>query len=141
MEIRIGNRLVGDGHPAFVIAEAGINHNGSVETARKLIDVAADAGADAVKFQMRNADELFRAGVVEDMSAEDIGFQYIMHLLKQCELTRDQYAELAGYTAAKGLMFLCTPWDKRSVDVLCELGVPAFKIASADLTNLDLLEY
>ena len=141
MEIRIGTRIVGDGHAAFVIAEAGINHNGSVDTARRLIDIAADAGADAVKFQMRNAEELFRPGVVDDMSAEDIGFQYIMHLLKQCELTRDQYAELAEHAAGRGLMFLCTPWDKRSVDVLTELGVPAFKIASADLTNLDLLEY
>jgi N-acetylneuraminate synthase len=141
MEIRIGNRIVGDGHPAFIIAEAGINHNGSIDTARRLIDIAADAGADAVKFQMRNAEELFRAGVVEDMSAEDIGFQYVMHLLKQCELTRDQYADLAHYTASRGLMFLCTPWDKRSVDVLTDLGVPAFKIASADLTNLDLLEH
>jgi sialic acid synthase SpsE/sugar phosphate isomerase/epimerase len=141
MEIRIGQRLVGDGHPAFIIAEAGINHNGSVETARRLIDVAAEAGADAVKFQMRDAEELFRAGVVEDMSAEDIGFQYIMQLIKHCELTRDQYADLAQYTASKGLMFLCTPWDKRSVEVLEELGVPAYKIASADLTNLDLIEH
>lgn len=141
MEIRIGSRLVGDGHPAFVIAEAGINHNGSLDLAKKLVDVAADAGADAVKFQMRDAEELFRAGVVDDMSAEDIGFQYIMHLIKHCELSRPQYEDLAQYTASKGLLFLCTPWDRRSVDVLESLKVPAYKIASADLTNLELLEY
>jgi sialic acid synthase SpsE len=141
MEIRIGDRPVGDGHGAFIIAEAGINHNGSMETARKLIDVAADAGADAVKFQMRNYGELFRAGVVEDMSQEDIGFQYIMHLIKDYEFAAEQYEELARYTASRGLLFLCTPWDKRSVDTLEDIGVPAYKIASADLPNLDLLEY
>ena len=139
MEIRIGNRLVGDGQPAFVIAEAGINHNGSMETARALIDVAADAGASAVKFQMRTYAELFREGVVQDMSEEDIGFQYVMHLIRDYELTVDQYAELARYTAERGLVFLCTPWDKLSVDALEDIGVPAYKIASADLPNLDLL--
>jgi sialic acid synthase SpsE/sugar phosphate isomerase/epimerase len=139
MEIRIAERVVGDGQPAFVIAEAGINHNGSMEIARKLIDIAADAGADAVKFQMRTYAELFRDGAVEDMSQEDIGFQYIMHLIRDFELTPDQYAELAQYTATRGLLFLCTPWDKRSVDSLETIGVPAYKIASADLTNLDLL--
>ena len=141
MEIRIGNRLVGDGHPAFIIAEAGINHNGSFEQAKALVDVAVDAGVDAIKFQMRDAEELFRAGVVDDMSAEDIGFQYIMHLIKNCELSREQYQDLAAYAAARGLLFLCTPWDKRSVDALEELGVPVYKIASADMTNLGLLEY
>jgi N-acetylneuraminate synthase len=141
MEIRIGNRLVGDGHPAFIIAEAGINHNGSFEQAKALVDVAVDAGVDAVKFQMRDAEELFRAGVVDDMSAEDIGFQYIMHLIKNCELSREQYQDLAAYAASRGLLFLCTPWDKRSVDALEELGVPVYKIASADMTNLGLLEY
>ncbi|MBI4635723.1 MAG: N-acetylneuraminate synthase family protein [Candidatus Rokubacteria bacterium] len=140
MEIRIGDRLVGDGHPAFIIAEAGINHNGRMEIARKLIDLAVEAGADAVKFQMRDYVELFRPGVVEDMSEEDIGFQYVMHLIKDFELTPEQYHELARYTASRGLLFLCTPWDKRSVDILEEIGVPAYKIASADLPNLDLLE-
>jgi N-acetylneuraminate synthase len=139
MEIRIGERVVGDGHPAFVIAEAGINHNGSMDTARRLIDVAAEAGADAVKFQMRTYEELFRDGAVHDMSREDIGFQYIMHLIRDFELSAEQYGELARYTAARGLLFLCTPWDKRSVDTLEEIGVPAYKIASADLPNLDLL--
>lgn len=139
MEIRIGERLVGDRHPAFVIAEAGINHNGSMDTARQLIDIAADAGADAVKFQMRTYAELFRDGAMQDMSQEDIGFQYVMHLIRDFELTPEQYAELARYTAARGLLFLCTPWDKRSVDTLEEIGLPAYKIASADLPNLDLL--
>jgi len=140
LELRIGQRMVGDGHPTFVIAEAGVNHNGSIELARQLIDIAAEAGADAVKFQMRDAAELYREGVVDDMSGEDIGFQYIMHLIKSCELTPTQYGDLAAYAASKRLMFLCTPWDRRSVDVLDEIGVPAFKTASADLTNLQLLE-
>ena len=140
MEIRIGSRLVGDGHRAYLIAEAGVNHNGSVDMERQLIDVSADAGVDCVKFQMRDAEELFRAGVVDDMSAEDIGFQYIMHLIKNCELSREQYEELAQYSAAKGLQFLCTPWDRKSVDTLDQIGVPAFKIASADLPNLELLQ-
>jgi len=139
MEIRIAERVVGDGQPTFIIAEAGINHNGSMDIAHRLIDIAADAGADAVKFQMRTYAELFRDGAVEDMSQEDIGFQYIMHLIRDFELTPEQYAELAQYTAQRGLLFLCTPWDKRSVDSLEDIGVPAYKIASADLTNLDLL--
>lgn len=140
IELKIGERTVGPGHPTFIIAEAGVNHNGSIELARNLIDIAAEAGADAVKFQMRDAAELYREGVVDDMSAEDIGFQYIMHLIKSCELTPEQYADLAAYARSKGLMFLCTPWDRRSLDILDEIGVPAFKLASADLPNLQLIE-
>lgn len=139
--IKIGNRLIGEGQPCFIIAEIGINHNGSMKIAKKLIDMAVEAGADCVKFQMRNLDALYKKDAIENTINEDLSVQYTISLLKKFQLSTEQMKELAEYSAQRGIMFMCTPWDKPSVDELERIGVPAYKLASADMTNMDLLGY
>ncbi|TDX58906.1 N-acetylneuraminate synthase family protein [Orenia marismortui] len=139
--IKIGDRVIGEDNPAFIIAEIGINHNGSIYRAKKMIDICKEADVDVVKFQMRDLDELYRKGVFENTFAEDLSLQYTLSLLKKFQLSTEDFEELAEYAREKGLIFMCTPWDKESVDNLEGIGVPAYKIASADMTNLDLLDY
>jgi len=140
-EIRIGEALVGDGHPVYVIAEAGINHNGSLEIAKMLVDVAADAGADCVKFQKRHLPSIYSQRLLADPNREGQQFQFLIPLLREVELSEADYVEVVEHCRRRGITFLCTPWDVRSADFLASLGVPAFKIASADMTNLELLEH
>jgi N-acetylneuraminate synthase len=139
--IHIGKRPVGDGHPAFIIAEAGINHNGKIDLAKKLIDIAVEAKADAVKFQMRDFKTLYTDTAFNNTKNEDIASQYLLSLIRESTLSEKNFTELAKYAEKKGIMFLCTPWDKTSVDALEKLNVPAYKLASADLVNLELIEY
>jgi sialic acid synthase SpsE/sugar phosphate isomerase/epimerase len=124
----------------FIIAEIGMNHNGVYENAIKMIDQAQEIGVDCVKFQMRNLKELYSEDAL-DMTSSDLSTQYTMGLLEKFELTYDEYKSLADYAKSKNLIFMCTPWDKSSADVIETIGVPAFKTASADMTNFDLLEY
>jgi N-acetylneuraminate synthase/N,N'-diacetyllegionaminate synthase len=133
-KIRIGNRNIGNNQLIFIIAEAGVNHNGSVELAKELINCALDAGADAVKFQTYNVDKLVVKGISDNAES-----QYDM--LKRLELKKDDFRVLSKYSNEKGIIFLSTPFDEESVDFLAELGVPAYKIGSGDITNLQLLEY
>lgn len=140
--IKIGNRIIGEGIPCFIIAEAGVNHNGNVGLAKKLIDVAKNANADAVKFQTFKAEEIMikgtpKAGYQKETTGE--GTQYEM--IKKLELTEKDFKELAEYAKQKGIVFLLTPFDEKSTDLLEELNVPAFKIGSGDLTNLPLIEH
>lgn len=139
--IKIGNRIVGDGYPTLIIVEAGINHNGSLSMAKKMIDVAATCGADVIKFQKRDLNTLYRKDVLDDPNKEGQSFQYLLPLLKELELSEADYHELFDHCKKKGIMFLCTPWDKKSADFLESLGVEAYKIGSPDMTNLELLEY
>jgi len=139
--IQIGDRVIGDDQPTYIIAEIGINHNGDPGLARALIDVAAEANVDAVKFQMRHLASLYREDVLTDTLKYEQNFQYMIPILKEVELSEQDFIYLKDYAIQKGLEFLCTPFDLPSVDVLTGLGVKAFKIASADLTNLELLEY
>ncbi|MDO8771205.1 MAG: N-acetylneuraminate synthase family protein, partial [Burkholderiaceae bacterium] len=138
MSIKIGQYEIGASR-VFVIAEIGNNHNGSYERALQMVDLAVEMGADCAKFQMRNLDEVYRQRTLRK-DGEDLGTEYVLDLLRRFELSIDQHRELAAYCAAKGILYLCTPWDRKSVDVLEGLGVPAYKVASADLTNLPLLE-
>jgi N-acetylneuraminate synthase len=138
MSIKIGSFELGQNR-AFVIAEIGNNHNGNFEQAIRMIDLAEEMGADCAKFQMRQLDEVYRKRTL-CKDGEDLGTEYVLDLLRRFELSIDQHRQLAGYCANKGILYLCTPWDMRSVDVLESLGVPAFKVASADLTNLPLLD-
>ena len=126
--IKIGNKIVGENDPCYIIAEAGSNHNGSLEQAKKLIDVAAKAKADAVKFQ------IFKA---ERLSAD----KKIYELLKKFEFGREWVEELNEYAKKRDIMFIATPFDAEAVDLLDKINIPAFKIASGDLTNLPLIEY
>ena len=138
MNFTIGNHEIGSGR-TYVIAEIGNNHNGNFERAIQLIDLAADMGADCAKFQMRHLDEVYRRRTLRK-SGEDLGTEYVLDLLRRFELPVEDHRRLADYCAQKGILYLCTPWDARSVDVLEGLGVPAYKVASADLTNLPLLD-
>lgn len=142
MKIRIEDKLIGEEEPCFIIAEAGVNHNGSVELAKKLIDAAKDAGADAVKFQTFKTENV----VVKDAQKAEYqkettgeGSQYEM--IKKLELTEEGFRELADYAEKKDIMFLSSPFDKESVDLLYELDVPAFKVGSGEITNFPLLRH
>lgn len=137
--MRIGQYEIGSGR-TYVIAEIGNNHNGSFDRAIELIDLALDAGADSVKFQMRHLDQVYRQRTLRK-DGEDLGTEYVLDLLRRFELTVDEHRQLAEYCRTKGALYLCTPWDALSVDVLESFGVPAYKVASADLTNLPLLDH
>lgn len=138
MTLQIGNFTVG-GPRVFVIAEIGNNHNGSLERARHMVDLAIEAGADCVKFQMRHMSEVYRQRSLAKQG-EDLGTEYVLDLLNRFELSVDEHRAMRDYCRAKGVLYLCTPWDARSVQVLESLEVPAYKVASADLTNLPLLD-
>ncbi|WP_331832656.1 N-acetylneuraminate synthase family protein [Pseudomonas sp. LH21] len=122
------------GERVYVIAEVGNNHNGSLELARQLVDAAIAAGADCVKFQLRNREALYRRKA-DGSRAEDLGVEYIQDLLDKVELSLDEHRQVRAYCAQKGITYLCTPWDEPSVDALAEFDVAALKIASADLCN------
>lgn len=122
------------GERVFVIAEAGNNHNGSLALARQLVDAAIEAGADCVKFQLRNREALYRRKA-DGSRAEDLGVEYIQDLLDKVELSLDEHRQVRAYCAERGISYLCTPWDEPSVDALASFDVAALKIASADLCN------
>lgn len=131
----ISGHEVAAGSPTFVVAEIGINHNGSLDVAKRLVDVAARAGVNCAKFQMRDLVSLYRnSGAVGDFR-EDLGPQYTLDLLERFSLGVDEMVELFDYCRGVGLVPLCTPWDLESARVLDDYGIPAYKVASADLTN------
>lgn len=137
--VRIGDFVIGAESPVFVIAEIGNNHNGSLELAFKLIDAAAEAGANCAKFQMRQMASLYRnAGDSRDASA-DLGAQYTLDLLARFQLDNESLFKAFDYCRGRALLPLCTPWDAESVQQLERYGMLAYKVASADLTNHDLL--
>lgn len=138
MNINIANFEIGAGR-IFVIAEIGNNHNGSFERAVDMIDKARAAGADCVKFQMRHLDQVYRQRSLLK-NGDDLGTEYVIDLLNRFELSGDEHRRLFEHCARIGILYLCTPWDERSVGVLEDFGVPAYKVASADLTNLPLLD-
>lgn len=140
--ITIKDRTIGPGHPTYIIAEIGINHNGDPEIARRLIDVAISAGVDAVKFQKRTTKDILTRAALEKPYESENAFAptYGAHREK-LELSPEAYRKLSEYATTKGIHFFASVWDKKSADFMDELGVPAFKVASADLTNLPLLEH
>ena len=135
------NGIANSGY-CYVIAEAGLNHNGSVEIAKGLIDVAAIAGADAVKFQKRTIDKLAVGSVLDapDDRFPEFGKTY-REIRQHLEFSMDEYRELKDYTQAKGLDFMVTAFDTEAVDFLEGLGVEVYKLASHSATNLELLDY
>jgi len=140
--IVIGGRKIGPGQPTFVIAEAGINHNGSLKRARQLIDAAAAAGADAVKFQKRNLAEVYQKKILDNPNTAEQKYQYLIPLLKEFELSDEAFVELEQYAGERGIIFLVNPWDKKSTDEIERLlHIPLYKIGSPDMTNFELLEY
>lgn len=139
-KIVVGRRVIGPGHPVFIIAEIGINHNGSLERAKQLIDLAAAAGADAVKFQKRELSATYKKSVVENPERHEQPFQYLIPLLKEFELGEPEYHELFDYATAKGIIPFASAFDEPSVDFLSRFKPTLYKVASADLTNFPLLE-
>lgn len=140
----IGNQPVGPGHPCFVIAEAGSNHDSDLEVALELIDCAASAGADAVKFQTFTADALAArtAHPVARLRDKYERFGATIHeMFQKIEMPVAWLPRLRERAEARGLIFLSTPLDERSVDILDELGVPAFKVASFEIVHLPLLRH
>ena len=139
-ELRLGRHRVAPDAPTVVIAEIGINHQGDVGLAKQLVDLSAEAGADVVKFQLRDMDALYRQGSAGS-GGEDLGPQYTLDLLAKYNLDADQLFEVFDHCADVGIDVMCTAWDPLSVDRLVEYGVPSLKVASADMTNHALLRH
>lgn len=137
----IGHRWVGDHAPCFIIAEAGVNHNGSFDLARQLIDAAAAAGADAVKFQTFRTDELVTADApkAEYQAANDRRDESQFEMLRRLEIPDAWYPELIAHCERAGVIFLSTPFDEGSASLLAGLGMLAFKVPSGELTNVPFL--
>ena len=126
----------------LIIAEAGVNHNGNLAVARRLIDVAADAGADLVKFQTFSADRLVIASAEKAEYQKAAGGGESQHaMLRRLELTREMHEALIEHCKSRGIEFFSTPFDRESVDLLADLGLDCFKIASGEITNLPLLRH
>jgi N,N'-diacetyllegionaminate synthase len=142
-KMKVGDRFIGDGEPCFIIAEAGVNHNGSIVQAKKLIDAAVKAGADAVKFQTFRAEDVISDGAAKAAyQKKSTGAdESQLGMVKKLELSQADFTALSSYARRKRIMFLSTPFDKGSVDFLDKLGVPAFKIASGEINNFPLLKY
>ncbi|HET6316231.1 MAG TPA: N-acetylneuraminate synthase family protein [Chloroflexota bacterium] len=140
--IRIGQRLVGDGQPCFVLAEGGVNHNGDPSLAEDLVRIAAECHANAVKFQKRSVAELLTRAALERpyLNANSLGATYGEHRAR-LELSESVWCRLRDLAVELGLEFLGSAWDRGSADFLMRLDPPAIKMPSAVLTDLDLLEY
>ena len=141
-EIRIDGVPVGPAHPCYIIAEIGINHNGSLDLAKQLIVKAAELGVNAVKFQKRTIEKILTRSALDAPydNENSYGATYGEHR-RHLEFDLAQYRELQATAKQKGVHFFASAWDEEAVDFLLDLGCPALKIASADLTNLALLEY
>ncbi len=137
-KVRIQDRVIGEGQPALIIAEIGMSHDGSVGQARCFIDAAAEAGADAIKFQSHIAEaETLRNAPTPPYFSEEPRFEYF----ERTAFEKPQLAELKGCAESKGLIFLCSPFSIPAVDLLESINVSAYKIPSGEITNLPFLEY
>ena len=139
-KVKIGNRWVGEGEQPFIVAEIGINHNGDVNLAKKLIDMAVFAGCDAVKFQKRTIELVYTP---EELAKErESPFGTTNGDLKRgLEFGEKEYQEIDRYCKERGIIWFASPWDVRSVDFLEKFNVPCYKIASPCLTDDELLKY
>ena len=138
--VAIGNHMVGPGHPSYVIAEIGINHNGELDNAKALIDVAAEAGCQAVKFQKRTPDISTPEAQKNVQRETPWGTMTYLEYKHRVEFGDDEYTEIARYSKEKDLDWFASPWDVPSVEFLERHNVIAHKIASASVTDIPLLE-
>ncbi len=136
--IQIGNKLVGDNQPCFIIAEIGINHNGSLDLAKKLIDVAVEAGCDAVKFQKRTVDVVYTQEELSRIRPNPFG-KTNGDLKRGLEFGFEEFSEINEYCRENKIMWMASCWDEESVDFIDQFNPPAYKIASACLTDKELL--
>lgn len=138
--VKIGNRKIGEHFPCFIIAEIGINHNGSVELAKKMIDIAVTTGCDAVKFQKRTIDIVYTQEELSKERASVFG-NTNGDLKRGLEFGHKEYKEIDNYCKSKNIMWFASCWDENSVDFIEEFNPPCYKIASASLTDDNLLKY
>jgi N-acetylneuraminate synthase len=138
--VKIRERYLGPGYPCYVVAEIGINHNGSVGIAKALIDAAAAAGCDAVKFQKRTVDVVYSAEELARPRESPFG-ETNGDLKRGLEFNADQYAEIDRYCKSKSIDWFASCWDAGSVDFIEQFGPPCYKIASASLTDDNLLRH
>lgn len=138
-ETRIGNRMVGDGHPAFLIAEIGINHNGDLGIAKQMIDAAVHAGVDAVKFQKRTPEISTPPEQQRQMRETPWGYITYLDYRHKVEFSEEQYCEIDRYCKEKGIQWMVSVWDEPSVDFMEKFDTPAYKIPSASLTDFGLI--
>lgn len=140
-EVKIGDSLVGDGHPCFIIAEIGINHNGDIENAKQLIRVAKVAGVDAVKFQKRTPELCVPPEQRKIMRETPWGYISYMDYRHKIEFNVEQYREVDKFCKEQKIIWFASVWDEPSVDFVEQFDVPCHKIASASLTDHSLLRY
>jgi sialic acid synthase SpsE len=140
-QIKFDEKTIGSEQPCYVIAEIGINHNGDLSLAKKLIDAAVFAGANAVKFQKRNLESIYQKEILENPTLDSQGTEILIDILHKVEFNEDDFKNIVDYCNKKQITFLCTPWDIPSVDFLERLNVSGYKIASADMTNFPLLKH
>ncbi|MCS6989814.1 MAG: N-acetylneuraminate synthase family protein [Chloroherpetonaceae bacterium] len=138
--VKIGHKLVGDGQPVFIIAEIGINHNGSLEIAKKMIDGAVHAGCDAVKFQKRTPEICVPKDQWHIERETPWGRMTYIEYRHKVEFGKDEYAEIDRYCKEKGILWFASCWDEPSVDFMEQFNPPCYKAASASLTDIDLLK-
>jgi len=142
-EIEILGRRVGPGHPCFIIAEAGVNHNGSLEAAHRMVDAATESGADAVKFQSFSADRLatpLAPKAAYQRTTTDAA-ESQLEMLRRLEIPSSGQRNLRVHCMERGILFMSSPFDEGSADLLEEMGIAVFKIPSGELTNLPFLEH
>ncbi|MGB8212847.1 MAG: N-acetylneuraminate synthase family protein [Anaerolineales bacterium] len=139
-EIKIGNQLVGDGQPCYIVAEIGINHNGDINIAKKLIDVAVAAKCNAVKFQKRTVDVVYSAEELARPRESPFGTTN-GDLKYGLEFGKEEYTEIDLYCKKNNIAWFASCWDEQSVDFIEQFDVPCYKIASASMTDDDLLRY
>ena len=143
MTIDIAGHQVGPGNPCFIIAEAGVNHNGDLDLAKQLVDAAAQANADAVKFQTFKAENLVSPQAPKaEYQVETTGAEHSqLDMIRNLEFSPEAFVELQAYSHERGIVFISTPFDHESVDLLASMNVPAFKIPSGETVNLPLIRH
>ena len=135
--INISGRLIGDGHPPYVIAEAAISHQGKIEIAKKMVYIAHAMGCDAIKFQMHVLDN----EMLEEVPLSENFSESLYDTLYKTNLTNEEHIELKNLCENLGIDYLCTPFSFDAADILSDMGVIAFKTGSGELTNLPLIEH
>jgi N-acetylneuraminate synthase len=139
--VKIGGRLIGPGHPTFLVAEIGINHNGDLDTVRRLIETAKRAECDAVKFQKRTPETCVPPAQREQMRQTPWGYISYLEYRARIEFGQDEYERIDAYCREEGLIWFASCWDEASVDFMEQFHPPCYKIPSACLTDDSLLRY
>ena len=140
-EIKLGKKLIGDGHPSYIIAEIGINHNGDLDIARKMIEAAVHSGADAVKFQKRTPEVCTPLEQQKQMRETPWGYMTYLEYRYKVEFGLEQYREIDRICKNLGIAWMVSVWDEPSVDFMEQFETPAYKVPSASLTDKALLKY